>query len=277
MQLDRTRIAIRERDFADVLDLSLHVIRAYAGPLAIALAVGIVPMFVLNCYLLTDVADPTFLDIEGAGWFMFLSLLLVMWEVPIATAPATLFLGRALFENQTSPGKIAADFFKSLPQLVLYQVLFRALLVAPVLPWPWLFTQRAYLNEVILLERNPMFRRRKHGPSTESRCQALHWGWGGDLFARWLAVAGLGAIMVGLGWGVLGVASGALMTQWDWDVVWGVHFYHAALWCVVGFFSVVRFLSYLDLRIRREGWEVELVMRAEGARLGRTIESGAVE
>ena len=42
-----------------------------------------------------------------------------------------------------------------------------------------------------------------------------------------------------------------------------------AIWIVVGYFSVVRFLSYLDLRIRREGWEVELRMRAEGARLTR--------
>ena len=40
-----------------------------------------------------------------------------------------------------------------------------------------------------------------------------------------------------------------------------------AVWLVVGFFTVVRFLSYLDLRIRREGWEVELSPRAEAARL----------
>ena len=40
-----------------------------------------------------------------------------------------------------------------------------------------------------------------------------------------------------------------------------------ALWLVVAYFSVVRFLSYLDIRIRREGWEVELVMRAENQRL----------
>ena len=40
-------------------------------------------------------------------------------------------------------------------------------------------------------------------------------------------------------------------------------------WLVIGFFAIVRFLAYLDLRIRREGWEVELVMRAEAARLTR--------
>jgi hypothetical protein len=41
------------------------------------------------------------------------------------------------------------------------------------------------------------------------------------------------------------------------------------IWIVIGFFAVVRFLCYLDLRIRREGWEVELAMRAEEARLTR--------
>ena len=45
-----------------------------------------------------------------------------------------------------------------------------------------------------------------------------------------------------------------------------------SLWIVVGFFTVTRFLSYLDLRIRREGWEVELLMRAERDRLIRSWE-----
>src|SRR5204863_7365315 len=44
--------------------------------------------------------------------------------------------------------------------------------------------------------------------------------------------------------------------------------YPTCLWLVVTFLAVVRFLSYLDLRIRHEGWEVELLMRAEALRLG---------
>ncbi len=44
-----------------------------------------------------------------------------------------------------------------------------------------------------------------------------------------------------------------------------------ALWSVIGYLTVVRFLSYLDLRIRREGWEVELVMRAEAARIAQEV------
>ncbi len=44
-----------------------------------------------------------------------------------------------------------------------------------------------------------------------------------------------------------------------------------ALWLVIGFAAVARFLSYLDVRIRREGWEVELTLRAEAARLAGQI------
>ena len=51
-------------------------------------------------------------------------------------------------------------------------------------------------------------------------------------------------------------------------------YFPLALWIVVGAGSVARFLSYLDLRIRREGWEVELLMRAEEANLTRSSNLG---
>ena len=47
--------------------------------------------------------------------------------------------------------------------------------------------------------------------------------------------------------------------------------FQAAIWLVVVFFTIARFLNYLDQRIRNEGWEVELALRAEGERLARQI------
>ena len=38
-------------------------------------------------------------------------------------------------------------------------------------------------------------------------------------------------------------------------------------WIAIAFFGVVRFLTYIDQRIRLEGWEVELRLRAAGAAL----------
>jgi len=48
-------------------------------------------------------------------------------------------------------------------------------------------------------------------------------------------------------------------------------YYQLLLWSIVGYTAVLRFLSYLNLRIRREGWDVELQVRAERARLARQV------
>jgi hypothetical protein len=40
-----------------------------------------------------------------------------------------------------------------------------------------------------------------------------------------------------------------------------------AMWIAACYFTVFRFLTYLDARIRQEGWEVELRLRAEANRL----------
>ena len=42
--------------------------------------------------------------------------------------------------------------------------------------------------------------------------------------------------------------------------------YPLSLWCVAGISVMVRLLNYLDCRIRLEGWEVELAVRAEAMR-----------
>ena len=48
MQLDKTRIVTRERDYLDILDLALRVVREFAGPLFLALAAGVAPAMILN-------------------------------------------------------------------------------------------------------------------------------------------------------------------------------------------------------------------------------------
>ena len=64
---------------------------------------------------------------------------------------------------------------------------------------------------------------------------------------------------------------GVLLNAWKWSQATYTLCCPLALWIVIGYFAVVRFLGYLDLRIRREGWEVELMMRAEQTRLTRQL------
>jgi len=72
-------------------------------------------------------------------------------------------------------------------------------------------------------------------------------------------------------WGLVGFLWALASGQWEWSFLKPMFtfYFQLSIWIVVCYFTVVRFLNYLDLRIRREGWEVELWMRAERARLVR--------
>ena len=263
MMLDNHRIVIRERGYLELLDLGLRVLRDQAGPLFVALLAGVGPFVVLNAWLLDRAAAVP----AGGGppWlFLFLMLIAVLWELPLATAPATMCLGRALFNQPLEAGQIAREFAQSLPQLIFYQVLLRGLLMATVAGSFVPFIASPYLNEVILLERNPLRGRRgKKSISTGQRSSMLHRGQGGDFFVRWILNMVIGPVLVAAFWGSLAAAARCLLDEQDWTGPFYTCLYPAALWIVAAYFTVVRFLGYLDLRIRREGWEVELLMRAE--------------
>jgi hypothetical protein len=259
LQLDKTRIAIRERSYVDILDLALRLCRAHAWPLFLTLAAGVVPMMLLNSWLLADYSE---LDFEFGFplQYMFYMMLLVVLETPLATAAATLYLGEALFADRPDARTIARKFWESLRQLLVYQLLLRI----------W-YIRRPYLNEVILLDRNPMRRKTPNGESTLHRSQVVHRGEGNDLVTRGFRVTTVGGVLFVSFWFSIYIARMVLLSQWEWDFGRPMYtfYFQLALWLVVGYLTVVRFLSYLDLRIRREGWEVELLTRAERARLTR--------
>lgn len=270
MQLDRNRIIIRERGLLDLLDLGLFVVRAYAGPLVIALVVGVLPAMVLNAWLLADVTERE-LNEPFPSAYLWWMLLLVIWETPLVTGLATLYLGEAVFTERPRVGSMVSLFVRSLPQLFVFQVVVRGLLIPMVLTWFVPFAVWPYMNEVILLERNPLWRHRAGQMTTFRRSRALHGNSVGDLFGRWMATTAFGVMLFVALWVSMQLLVGILVGQWEWDGLTYTLYYPLALWIVVGYFTVVRFLGYLDLRIRREGWEVELMMRAEGDRLSRQL------
>ncbi len=269
MQLDSNRIVIRERGLLDLLDLALFVIRTFAGPLIGALALGIVPAMLLNAWILADLAEPGF-DEPIPMAYMWWMLMLVVWETPLVTSFATLYLGEAAFQERPHMGSVFRSAIHALPQLIVFQVLLRGLLMPLVVTWFFPFAVWPYLNEVILLERNPL-RKQPGRITTYRRTRALHFGAAGDLFARWMVAAGFGSLLAVSLWISMQITVGMLLNEWQWEGLTYTLYYPLALWIVVGYFTVVRFLGYLDLRIRREGWEVELMMRAEGARLSRQL------
>lgn len=264
---DRTHIAIRERNFLEILDLALQLVRERWPGLLAVLVLGAVPAAVLNYALLGGLLDTD--EVWQDPWSYGLWMLLLMaFETPLVTAPLTLYLGQATFSGSASPRQIVWNFLGSLGQLVWFQVLLRGLLtllfgfglIIPYVSWP-------YLTEIILLERNPFLMGDRGSITTWRRNRNFHRYNGGDLFVRWLAALGSGAVLgASVVWGLHSVAS-HLVGAWPDELTVLRWYVPIAGWLVLGFFAVVRFLAYLDLRIRREGWEVELTMRAEALRL----------
>jgi hypothetical protein len=132
----------------------------------------------------------------------------------------------------------------------------------PFAIWP-------YLNEVILLDRNPLRRRSAGGMTTWSRSSHLHAANGGELFGRWLMSVVVGLAWLAAIWLSMWFLRSRLLNQPDFDWLMLTIGLQLAIWLVVGYFTVVRYLGYLDLRIKSEGWEIELRMRAEAAKLAR--------
>ena len=86
MQLDNTRIAIRERDLLETLDLALHVTRQFAGPWLLLSLLAIVPLAIIN-YALIGWMLPDDLDDQAIPWrFAWNMILLIYLEAPLWTA-----------------------------------------------------------------------------------------------------------------------------------------------------------------------------------------------
>jgi hypothetical protein len=290
MQLDRTRVAIRERGILDICDLALQVMRNLSPRLLGAFFVGIAPIAVLNYLMLRGLIEPEYTSTYVR--YIWNMTLLVFIEAPLATAAATVFLGDAMFLEPPTMRQVLRTLWQFKWRLFVCQLLLRGVLPA------WLFAAtlsrdepmpgdfllplmvvyllivravRPFINEIILLERNPLKARDPRAITIGRRASKLHGPSGGELLGRFLACLPLAAVLttalVMAFWWVQGIFLG------DWK--WGFALIHvatpAAMWIVAAYMAVVRYLSYLDLRIRREGWAVELLLRAEAARLTRQM------
>jgi hypothetical protein len=246
-------------------------------------------------------------DVTGFRYLWNMSVLIFL-EAPLASAFVVAWLGPAVFLEQKSIRQVAGEVLRYLPQLALTQGLLRGVFVAwglyllvdrtetnglieglaMVMLCGWSAAMRAfrpYINEIILLEKNPLWSKNGAAITIGKRSTHLHGPYSGDLFIRWCGAAAITALLTLLALATAVGALGFLITDWpihmttepfeitpnlDWFKLQIV--YPACLWLIVMFVSVVRFLSYLDLRIRHEGWEVELLMRAESLRLAAQLE-----
>lgn len=294
MQLDRTQIAIRQRGLLETLDLALHVLRRFGAGLGRCAGVVIVPLMVWNEVLVGWMAR---LDAEEERFplrFMFSMAMLVFLEAPLVAAICAAYLGPAVFGDDRPLRQVLGTLVRRSGACLVVYGLARAILPAWLLllgtdrfsglgplgvlglltlgMWAGLVrAMRPYVSEVLLLERVAL---------NSGRSGALHRPVAGELLWEAIVLAAVGGVLSLSVTLVALLAWGVLLNDWplvhlpDTDTLgWNLSglklhvVYPLSLWLVAVYLAVVRFLRYLDLRIRNEGWEVELRLKAEGRRL----------
>jgi hypothetical protein len=249
---DRTLVRIRERSLLELLDLALVVLRARPVTLVKAALFGIVPFAVFNYAMFGRPYQPG--RDQGPG------LLLNLLEAPLATAPLTIALGALMFGQKPTAWKTIKTLVRSLPSLLIYQVILRNILLFTILFSPLLPFRLAFLNEVILLERGRWWK-------VVRRSSDLCGGRGGELFIMTMLEVVYGFVFVMLfAVGALSIYRVLVGEDPTWEIPEGAELdgarYQVATWMVICLFSIARFLVYIDQRIRLEGWEVELRLRS---------------
>ncbi len=255
MTYDQTLIVIRERSFLDLLDLALLVVRDRPVVLGLTALAGIAPFAALNVWLLS--AE----DSRFGLW-----ILLLLMETPWATAPLTVVLGDLMFGVRPGRGKIVKTLVVSFPALFLTQFLFRGICFLILIGFVLVPARFAFLSEVVLLERVGTIRAFGRSRSISRRFE-------GELFVRWLGQIALGltfALCFQKGAETFGsvLAGGDVTWEQAAQLDVGDLLFQLGVWIAIAFSAVVRFLSYIDRRIRLEGWEIELRLRG----VGRTLE-----
>lgn len=290
MQLDRTHISIRERGVLENLDLTLHILRVYFVPLLITWTIGVAPLALINYLVFGWMLDFEF-GVDYPFRYIWVSICVIILEAPLATVFMTTFLGQAVFDQQPRLSGIVTHVTKMYRRIFWCLIIRRGILIGLVLIFLadrsvrgalfieafWLplvvFVAlsircfRPYLNEIIVLEQNPLRATSDRQLSIGSRSAILHGPSTSDVLGRSIITWFFAFLLAAAVFGGCLVTSGVFLHDWRQGYILTGFCFPLSLWIVVGFVAITRFLGYLDLRIRQEGWEVEILVRAEASSL----------
>ncbi len=296
VQLDRTHVVIRLRTLSEIGDLSLVMLRRYPSALLVGFLFGALPWMLIDIAVLAwiPIDESRFgLDDDEAAVEMYRYLLwmivLVISQAPAAGVATSFYLGQAVFEQRPTWSSVFTEvrrqFWRWFYVLGMRRLAVPILVVAMirmfqphdglldfVVPLGFLIAviairnSRPFAPEILILEQCPLKSKQPHAITYGRRSKSLHSPISGELSGRFIAISFVLmilwlSVLYTLVW-LRGIATGI----WNWDLFCYLVMVPASLWLVAGLSSFVRLLCYLDTRIRLEGWEVELAIRAEAMR-----------
>ncbi len=299
MQLDKTEIVIRQRTAFELLDLSLLVLRRHWWPIVTTSALLGLPLIALDVWAVYwMLGEDAYLAAEhlvepqsAMRWRHSIHLFLLYFiQFQIISLPTTVFLGNQIFYEEMPLKKLVRRLWPIAWRCLIVLGLVRLGLVSFILEWfvdrnevfDWTaeFTLlivvtgislliRAcwpFAPEILGLELCPLRAGWGKEITYGQRSKGLHQLLMSDHMARFIGASFFGILMTLMILGGCLFAQGVSTGDWRWNG-WFDHLYiPVAMWLSGLFFAVFRFLSYLDSRIRLEGWEIELRLRAEADR-----------
>lgn len=236
------RVAFRDRPVVDVLDLALRFLGVHARAYAKVSAVVLVPAIAI-----------ALLAGRLLGWPQ-------AWGVAIPVAvcaevPFTVLASRLVFEDHVRVGDVLRAGLAALPRVALVRLLCLVAIVIGFgllfIPGAWLAACVFFLGEIALLER---------GPGAFGRAQRLASQALGDVLIGLILLGLMPVIAVVLadvaGRGVLGELFQFQPPASIWQARGGV-LAVLGLMLQVPFRATARFLLYLNVRTRVEGWDIQ--------------------
>lgn len=295
MRLDQTYIRIRERNVLELVDLTFVLIRRRFWVLVAWMLLGTFPWMLLNMFLLAPLAwSKADYNSSPAGQ-VFQHCILVFIQAPFASLFVSSFLGKAVFERRPSFRTVFQSVFSELGRVIgvlgFLRLNFIALGIMLLMIWSEAFLMDyeewfgaaffaclmafvlwvirsiyPFTPEVVLLEKPRGVAANGTGIFRQ-RLKQLHRFSGSELFTRAIVVTLFSVLMFFSMYGGFWLLWSYFYNEGYPGVGTNVIGLQLSAWGIVLFNAVFRFASYLDIRIRQEGWEIELLMKAEARAL----------
>lgn len=264
MSLDviRARVALRHRPLSDVLDLALRFCVVHGKAYAKVALVVLVPGFALSV-----------LVARSSGWALAWTVA-AAWSLA-AQVPFTVLASRLVFEDRVRAREVLAGAARDLPRIVVLRVLtLTALALGAILfiiPAVWIAVIFCFSTEVLLLERAGV-------GHTLARSQRVAQSDVGEALSMVVLVLAFSAGAIALAEiGGRAVIEEVLQFRAP-PPLWaagGSVLGLLGLLSAVPYLSTARFFTYLNIRTRTEGWDIQTRFAALAARTDDTVKEAA--
>lgn len=244
MNVLHARVALRERSFLEILDLTVRFLVRNGLPFAKIAAVVVLPGWALSWWLATQV---------GYRWAWPVAFLVSL----LAQVPFTVLASRLMFEGRVKARAVLAEALRrSFAVGVARALQVTSMMLAAtffVLPVFWLGSVFLFVSEVLVLERATVGTALRRAPRLVGPMsgEAL-------LVVLGLFVLHVAAVVVAdqagsafLETGLEVKVSGSLLEGG------GSPLALLGLWLFVPFVAAARFLAYVNFRTQGEGWDVQ--------------------